>query len=152
MKKDQFLIDKSRYETTDCYIHPTSASYNDISLNFEEKHYQQLTSAGIDEDLAKHIAHLFIRDPLQVKLLILPFLIHPFLLFEALMTFLSPHIPSYPQFFRFITNASNKTTTNPLNTSKLYNPPIGTTCASSPLLLMSQKSVGESRFAPWKSS
>lgn len=41
-------------------------SYNDIPLKYDEKIYQQLRNGGIDELLAKHIAHMFIRDPLQV--------------------------------------------------------------------------------------
>ena len=41
--------------------------HNDIPLEYDEKHYKQLSDGGIDEHLAKHMAHMFIRDPLQVK-------------------------------------------------------------------------------------
>lgn len=66
LKNSKFVIEKSRYDTTDCYIYPCSAGYNDIPLQYEEKIYQQLLDGGIDEHLSRHIAHMFIRDPLQV--------------------------------------------------------------------------------------
>uniref|UniRef100_A0A0N5AG44 Glutamate--cysteine ligase n=1 Tax=Syphacia muris TaxID=451379 RepID=A0A0N5AG44_9BILA len=66
LKNDKFVIEKSRYDSTDCYISPNSSPYNDIPLQYDEKHYKQLRDGGIDEPLAKHIAHMFIRDPLQV--------------------------------------------------------------------------------------
>jgi glutamate--cysteine ligase catalytic subunit len=60
-------IPKSRYDTTDCYIYPCSSPYNDIQLQYDQEHYQQLIDGGVDEHLARHIAHMFIRDPLQVN-------------------------------------------------------------------------------------
>uniref|UniRef100_A0A0M3KCE9 Glutamate--cysteine ligase n=1 Tax=Anisakis simplex TaxID=6269 RepID=A0A0M3KCE9_ANISI len=66
LKNNKFVLNKSRYDSTDCYIFPCSAGYNDIPLEYDEKIYEQLLKGGIDEYLAKHIAHMFIRDPLQV--------------------------------------------------------------------------------------
>ncbi|VDN05589.1 unnamed protein product [Thelazia callipaeda] len=66
LKNNKFVLEKSRYDSTDCYIYPSSARYNDIPLQFEEKIYKKLIDGGIDEFLAQHIAHMFIRDPLQV--------------------------------------------------------------------------------------
>ncbi|CAD5217058.1 unnamed protein product [Bursaphelenchus xylophilus] len=66
LKNDEFVIKKSRYDSTDCYIYPCSAPYNDIELEYDPKILQQLLDGGVDEILAKHIAHMFIRDPLQV--------------------------------------------------------------------------------------
>ncbi|CAI5442367.1 unnamed protein product [Caenorhabditis angaria] len=66
LKDSKWLIDKSRYDSTDCYIYPCSTTYNDIPLQYDEQLYQQLIEGQIDEHLAKHIAHMFIRDPLQV--------------------------------------------------------------------------------------
>ncbi|KAJ3391929.1 hypothetical protein HDU84_005077 [Entophlyctis sp. JEL0112] len=40
--------------------------YNDIPLVFDQDVYKELTDNGIDDLLAKHYAHLFIRDPLVV--------------------------------------------------------------------------------------
>lgn len=34
---------------------------------YSEELFNQLLEGGIDETLAKHIAHMFIRDPLQVN-------------------------------------------------------------------------------------
>ncbi|KAL3102960.1 hypothetical protein niasHT_025868 [Heterodera trifolii] len=59
-------IPKSRYDSTDCYIYPCSAQYNDIQLQYDEQLYQRLIAGSVDEHLARHIAHMFIRDPLQV--------------------------------------------------------------------------------------
>ncbi|KAI6242247.1 Glutamate--cysteine ligase [Aphelenchoides fujianensis] len=66
LETSKFVIKKSRYDSTDCYIYPCSAAYNDIPLEHDPKILQQLIEGGIDEHLAKHIAHMFIRDPLQV--------------------------------------------------------------------------------------
>lgn len=66
LKNSKWRINKSRYDSTDCYIYSCSATYNDIPLQYDEKIYQQLLEGDIDEYLAKHIAHMFIRDPLQV--------------------------------------------------------------------------------------
>ncbi|EYC05040.1 hypothetical protein Y032_0084g1747 [Ancylostoma ceylanicum] len=66
LKNSKWTIAKSRYDTTDCYIYPCSVAYNDIPLQYDEAIYKQLRDGDIDEPLAKHIAHMFIRDPLQV--------------------------------------------------------------------------------------
>lgn len=63
----RFHLKKSRYDTTDCYIYPCSAAYNDVPLEYDEKLLHQLLDGEIDELLAKHIAHMFVRDPLQVR-------------------------------------------------------------------------------------
>ncbi|GMT13059.1 hypothetical protein PFISCL1PPCAC_4356, partial [Pristionchus fissidentatus] len=62
----RWKITKSRYDTTDCYLYPCSAKYNDVPLQMDDAIYAQLKEGGIDEHLSKHIAHMFIRDPLQV--------------------------------------------------------------------------------------
>lgn len=59
-------VQKSRYDSTDCYIYPCSAPYNDIELEHDPAILEQLRAGGVDEPLARHIAHMFIRDPLQV--------------------------------------------------------------------------------------
>ncbi|RKP02081.1 hypothetical protein CXG81DRAFT_11207 [Caulochytrium protostelioides] len=85
----RFKIAKSRYDSIDSYLgpgHPTDGSetpgctelgshyetdyyrdaYNDIELTYDPEIYQRLRDASVDELLAKHYAHLFIRDPLVV--------------------------------------------------------------------------------------
>ncbi|CAD6191449.1 unnamed protein product [Caenorhabditis auriculariae] len=66
LENEDFVIEKSRYDSTNCYIDPSSVAYNDIPLQYDENLYQTLIKGDIDEPMAKHIAHLFIRDPLQV--------------------------------------------------------------------------------------
>ena len=62
-------IRKSRYATIDSYLHETSQFCSDIdekSFEINQKAYKTLIENGIDEPMAKHIAHLWIRDPISV--------------------------------------------------------------------------------------
>lgn len=62
-------IAKSRYSSVDCYISGPDRmpdSYNDVTLQYDDEAYQTLRAAGVDERLSKHVAHLFIRDPLVI--------------------------------------------------------------------------------------
>ncbi|RHY30652.1 hypothetical protein DYB32_004156 [Aphanomyces invadans] len=68
-------LPKSRYEGISAFIcnhkhgEDSSASlehYNDVEIPFDEASYATLTANGVDDILAKHIAHLFIRDPLVI--------------------------------------------------------------------------------------
>ncbi|KAI1725863.1 glutamate-cysteine ligase domain-containing protein [Ditylenchus destructor] len=63
---NKFVIPKSRCDVTECYIHPCSTPYNDMPLVYSEKMLNHLVEGGVEENLAKHISHLFIRDPLQI--------------------------------------------------------------------------------------
>ena len=40
--------------------------YNDIPVPIDEDSFKILREAGVDPALSKHIAHLFIRDPLVI--------------------------------------------------------------------------------------
>jgi len=40
--------------------------YDDLDLVYDKEIYDHLINSGIDVPLAKHIAHLFIRDPLVI--------------------------------------------------------------------------------------
>ncbi|KAL1919721.1 uncharacterized protein VTP21DRAFT_1652 [Calcarisporiella thermophila] len=69
LEKSRFRIPKSRYDSVDCYISRDATlkpEYNDIPLVIDEKICTKLQENGIDELLARHIAHLFIRDPLVI--------------------------------------------------------------------------------------
>lgn len=62
-------IAKSRYDTISCFISDSpklKPEYNDIDLEINEEALKKLISGGIDKLLARHVAHLFIRDPLVV--------------------------------------------------------------------------------------
>lgn len=66
-------IPKSRYDSVSTYIYHckgdpvcqrTFSEYNDISCPEDEEFKQLLNHEGVDDNLAHHIAHLFIRDPI----------------------------------------------------------------------------------------
>lgn len=57
-------ISKSRYDSIDSYLSLSNARFNDIKLKINESAYKTLKENGVDEMLSKHIAHLFIRDPI----------------------------------------------------------------------------------------
>mmetsp|Transcript_34730 Transcript_34730/g.45919 ORF Transcript_34730/g.45919 Transcript_34730/m.45919 type:complete len:715 (+) Transcript_34730:174-2318(+) len=68
-------IPKSRYDSISCFIYQCKQGgddsvipfkYNDINCPIDERSYEALQSAGIDKALAKHVAHLFVRDPLVI--------------------------------------------------------------------------------------
>mmetsp|Transcript_10903 Transcript_10903/g.33424 ORF Transcript_10903/g.33424 Transcript_10903/m.33424 type:complete len:721 (-) Transcript_10903:921-3083(-) len=63
-------IKKSRYDSIDVYISGDDrfnpGNYNDVPIRVNEKAYKRLLDAGIDEALACHVSHLFIRDPLVI--------------------------------------------------------------------------------------
>ncbi|KAG5513662.1 hypothetical protein PMAC_000700 [Pneumocystis sp. 'macacae'] len=67
LKKSKYIIQKSRYDSVDCYIAnnlKNSFKYNDVKLVVNEEVRKKLLDN--DELLANHISHLFIRDPLVI--------------------------------------------------------------------------------------
>lgn len=66
LKNDRFQIHKSRYDSIDSYLTPVFKCYNDIELVLDQDLYDDLQKGGIDETMARHIAHLFIRDPISL--------------------------------------------------------------------------------------
>lgn len=75
MKTDNsdFVIPKSRYDSIDSYLaindpvlRGAESHYNDSKLVVNNKVLARLHEAGFDELLAKHFAHLFIRDPIVI--------------------------------------------------------------------------------------
>jgi glutamate--cysteine ligase catalytic subunit len=63
------VLNKSRYDSISTFISLAKdfdTKYNDIPCEIDEQSYKTLIEAGIDELLAKHIAHLFVRDPLVI--------------------------------------------------------------------------------------
>lgn len=62
-------IFKSRYDSIDTYIFDEATNrpdLNDLPLVIDSTAYTRLTNAGFDEAIARHVAHLFIRDPLVI--------------------------------------------------------------------------------------
>ncbi|KIY74336.1 glutamate-cysteine ligase catalytic subunit [Cylindrobasidium torrendii FP15055 ss-10] len=69
LKESRYRIPKSRYDSVDLYIAKDWANrpeYNDTHVPYDEAIFERLQKHGIDDLLSKHVAHLFIRDPLVV--------------------------------------------------------------------------------------
>jgi len=69
LKNSQFVIPKSRYGSVSSYISDECVqhyNYNDVPLVHDPKVYQTLIEHGIKEQMAKHVAHLFIRDTVSL--------------------------------------------------------------------------------------
>ena len=49
------------------FISHCSEQYNDIQLVYNEEYYQTMVKEGVDPVIARHVAHLFIRDPIPVN-------------------------------------------------------------------------------------
>uniref|UniRef100_A0A1X7UMB8 Glutamate--cysteine ligase n=1 Tax=Amphimedon queenslandica TaxID=400682 RepID=A0A1X7UMB8_AMPQE len=64
LKDDKWVIPKSRYDSIDMYL--ANPEYNDKEVPINELAYQTLTENGVDELMARHVAHLFIRDPISL--------------------------------------------------------------------------------------
>eukprot|EP00736_Rhodelphis_marinus_P011572 Rmarinus@m.24135 len=63
-------IRTSRYSSIDMYMSLSDAldeeRYNDVPVVINDECYEFLKKEGVDERLARHVAHLFIRDPLVI--------------------------------------------------------------------------------------
>mmetsp|Transcript_16796 Transcript_16796/g.23526 ORF Transcript_16796/g.23526 Transcript_16796/m.23526 type:complete len:841 (-) Transcript_16796:220-2742(-) len=64
-------ISKSRYDSISCYISEEESGYfkekyNDLDVQYDGTTYRRLLKEGVDKVLAKHISHLWIRDPLVI--------------------------------------------------------------------------------------
>ncbi|KAK6377236.1 glutamate--cysteine ligase [Lithohypha guttulata] len=69
LKNDRWQIPKSRYASNSTYIAQDSRlrpEYLDPNLVIDQKLKQRLLDGGMDDMLATHFAHLFIRDPLVI--------------------------------------------------------------------------------------
>jgi glutamate--cysteine ligase catalytic subunit len=66
LKNDGIRISKSRYDSIDSYLSASSSKYNDVQLVYNEHYYDMMVKEGVEQSIAKHIAHLFIRDPITL--------------------------------------------------------------------------------------
>jgi glutamate--cysteine ligase catalytic subunit len=69
LQKDRWRIPKSRYASNSTYIAQDPRlrrEYLDPDLIVDEKLKERLVEGGMDDLLATHFAHLFIRDPIVV--------------------------------------------------------------------------------------
>lgn len=66
LKDSLFRIPKSRYDSISCYLSRHGQKYNDLPLVFDQKYYNTMVDNMVDPAVARHIAHLFIRDPITL--------------------------------------------------------------------------------------
>ncbi|KII91484.1 hypothetical protein PLICRDRAFT_509474 [Plicaturopsis crispa FD-325 SS-3] len=69
LKDSRFRIPKSRYDSVDSYLSldpMNRPEYNDNEMPYDEDIYARLRENGVDDLMAKHVSHLFIRDPIVV--------------------------------------------------------------------------------------
>ncbi|EOD23039.1 gamma-glutamylcysteine synthetase, partial [Emiliania huxleyi CCMP1516] len=60
-------LPKSRYESISVYLaNRCMKRYNDLDAPVDGPSLERLLEGGVDEDLARHVAHLFVRDPLVI--------------------------------------------------------------------------------------
>lgn len=63
-------VPKSRYSSIDCFLSSREKlkpeMYNDLPVPINEEAYKKLIAGGVDHMLARHVAHLYIRDPLVI--------------------------------------------------------------------------------------
>ncbi|XP_042213993.1 glutamate--cysteine ligase catalytic subunit-like isoform X1 [Homarus americanus] len=66
LRNNRLVIPKSRYDSVDCYLSECGARYNDIPLVYDKDIQQKLVGSKVDEYMAQHISHLFIRDSISL--------------------------------------------------------------------------------------
>lgn len=66
LKDSSFRIPKSRYDSISCYLSRNGQKYNDVPLVFDHNYYDLMIANKVDPAVARHIAHLFIRDPITL--------------------------------------------------------------------------------------
>lgn len=64
----QKRISKSRFSPVSSYLscNEKRSQFDTQNLTIDHDYYSQLINSGVDELMARHIAHLFIRDPLVI--------------------------------------------------------------------------------------
>nr|BAA09527.1 gamma-glutamyl-cysteine synthetase [Schizosaccharomyces pombe] len=68
-EEEMKTVPKSRYDSVDLYISNDKRNlpaYNDVPVVINQDCYDKLIKDCIDERLAKHMAHIFSRDPLVI--------------------------------------------------------------------------------------
>ena len=66
LKDSKFRIPKSRYDSISCYLSRHGQRYNDLPLVFDKNYYDIMVANNVEPAVARHIAHLFIRDPITL--------------------------------------------------------------------------------------
>ncbi|KAM0677821.1 hypothetical protein BDAP_001672 [Binucleata daphniae] len=66
---ENMIISKSRFSSIDMFISTDARNldcYSDLQVKIHQEGYKILKKSGVDEKMAKHVASLFIRDPILV--------------------------------------------------------------------------------------
>lgn len=66
LKEAPFRIPKSRYDSISCYLSRHGQKYNDLPIVFDKNYYDVMVANKVEPAVARHIAHLFIRDPITL--------------------------------------------------------------------------------------
>lgn len=66
LKESQYRIPKSRYDSISTYLSKQGERFNDIPLVLNQNYYEVMLANKVDPAVARHIAHLFIRDPITL--------------------------------------------------------------------------------------
>lgn len=66
LKEAKHRIGKSRYDSISCYLSRHGQKYNDLPLTFDKNYYELMVANKVDPAVSRHIAHLFIRDPITL--------------------------------------------------------------------------------------
>lgn len=66
LKESNYRIPKSRYDSVSTYLSRHGQRYNDVPLVYNQKYFDTMVANNVDPAVARHIAHLFIRDPIVV--------------------------------------------------------------------------------------
>ncbi|WRT68069.1 uncharacterized protein IL334_005044 [Kwoniella shivajii] len=67
LKSDQYRVPKSRYDSVSLYLsndERNKPEYHDVEAPINQEVRKRLLEHGLDDKLASHVGHLFIRDPL----------------------------------------------------------------------------------------
>ncbi|CAK8697358.1 unnamed protein product [Clavelina lepadiformis] len=60
------VIRRPRFGSINSYLHKESRKFNDVAIEIDLETKYTLLDAGVDQLLAQHIAHLWMRDPLTL--------------------------------------------------------------------------------------
>jgi len=64
LKDSKYRIPKSRYDSISTYLSRPGQNFNDIPLVYDKIYYDLMVANQVDPAVARHVAHLFIRDPI----------------------------------------------------------------------------------------
>ena len=65
-EEERKVLGKGRFSSISRYLGDDAQMYNDLDAPVHEQSYTTLKAAGVPENLARHVGHLFIRDPLVI--------------------------------------------------------------------------------------